>query len=88
MQRFRRKWFLSSVTCGLLSLVLAHLASGQTKPSSQEQWEKTLAEARKEGKVVVYGPPGATVREALTQGFEKAFPGVSVGLPCALRSAA
>ena len=79
MQRFRRKWFLSSVTCGLLSLVLAHLASGQTKPSSQEQWEKTLAEARKEGKVVVYGPPGATVREALTQGFEKAFPGISVG---------
>lgn len=74
-----RRWLLSSVAGGLFSLVLVHLAVAQTKPDWQERWERTLAEAKREGKVVVYGPPGATAREALTKGFEKAFSGISVG---------
>lgn len=44
----------------------------------QAEWEKTLAEARKEGRVVVYGPPGFDVRQALTEGFGKAYPGIQV----------
>lgn len=48
------------------------------KPAWQAEWEKALAEARKEGRVVVYGPPGADLRQALTEGFEKAYPGIRV----------
>ncbi len=33
-------------------------------------WERTLAEARKEGKVVIYGTVGQATREALVQGFK------------------
>lgn len=53
--------------------------SGQT----QERWEKIVAEAKKEGKVVVSGPPVPGFRQALTDGFRKAF-GISLeylGLP-------
>lgn len=48
------------------------------RPAWQAEWEKTVAEAVREGKVVIYGPPGPNVRLALTEGFEKAYPGISV----------
>lgn len=48
------------------------------KPAWQVEWEKTLAAAQKEGKVVIYGPPGADQRRVLTEGFEKAYPGIRV----------
>lgn len=37
-----------------------------------------VAEAKKEGKVVVYGPPGAEPKMALTEGFPRVFPGITV----------
>jgi ABC-type Fe3+ transport system substrate-binding protein len=51
--------------------------------AAQERWEKIVAEAKKEGKVVVSGPPVPGFRQGLTDGFRKAF-GVSLeylGLP-------
>jgi iron(III) transport system substrate-binding protein len=42
----------------------------------QEKWKGTLAQAKSESKVVVLGPPGELIRDALTEGFEKAFPGI------------
>lgn len=36
-------------------------------------WEKTLEEAKKEGKVVVYGTPGAEVRAAMSTAFRAKF---------------
>jgi len=62
----------------LLTLALPRLASAQTDPNWKAQWEKILAAAKKEGKVVVLGPPGDLIREAMTQGFSKAFPGISI----------
>jgi iron(III) transport system substrate-binding protein len=41
-------------------------------------WEQILAAARKEGRVVVIGSPGLTVREALVLGFKKSYPGIEV----------
>lgn len=41
-------------------------------------WEKTVAAAKKEGQVVIMGPAGADVRDALTQGFQKKYPGIQV----------
>jgi ABC-type Fe3+ transport system substrate-binding protein len=62
----------------LLTLALPQLASAQADPNWQAQWEKILAAAKKDGKVVVLGPPGDLIREAMTQGFSKALPGISI----------
>lgn len=50
----------------------------ETKESWEVQWQKVLSEAKKEGKVVIYGPPGADIRKALVDGFQKAYPGIVV----------
>ncbi|MBI2934712.1 MAG: extracellular solute-binding protein [Chloroflexi bacterium] len=48
------------------------------KPDWELKWEKTLQEARKEGVVYVYGPPLPEVREGLTSGFARAYPGMKL----------
>jgi hypothetical protein len=42
------------------------------------RWDRAVNEAKKEGSVVVWGPPGDLIRQALTEGFQKAFPGINV----------
>jgi iron(III) transport system substrate-binding protein len=42
------------------------------------QWEKTLAAAKGEARVVIMGPAGADVRDAFTQGFQKKYPDIQV----------
>src|SRR5207237_5560164 len=41
-------------------------------------WEKIVAASKKEGKVVVFGPPGPDVRDAFTLGFQKKYPEIEV----------
>lgn len=65
-------------TVGFLSLVWPNASCAQTKATWQERWEKALAEAKKEGKVVVMAPPGDLIRDAMTQGFKKAYPDISM----------
>jgi len=48
------------------------------KSGWQAEWERVLKAAKDEGSVVVLGPPGNDVRRALTEGFEKSFPGIKV----------
>jgi iron(III) transport system substrate-binding protein len=57
-------------------------ASGTSaaKPASSGAWNDVIAAAKKEGKVSVIGPQGNEIRDALTQGFMKAYPGVEVDL--------
>ena len=43
-------------------------------------WEKIVGAGKKEGKVVVFGPPGADVRDAYTLGFQKKYPEIEVDL--------
>src|SRR2546422_10947649 len=62
---------------GIASLSLQP-AFSQTKPAWQERWEKVLTEAKKEGTVVVLGPPGDLIRGAMTDGFKKAFPNINI----------
>ncbi len=50
----------------------------EVKTGWEAEWQKTLSEARKEGKIIVYGPPGSDIRKALTEGFQKAYPGIEV----------
>ena len=66
------------------ALVLAWLstaptpASAQTKPNAKERWVKTVADAKKEGRVVVFAPPGEFIRGAFVDGFKKAYPEIEM----------
>jgi ABC-type thiamine transport system substrate-binding protein len=76
----RRPFFalLWLVILGFAFLAHQQTALSQTKAAWQERWEKTLSEAKKESKVVVLGPPGDLIRNAMTEGFKKAFPFLEV----------
>lgn len=78
-------WRAAGAWRGVLVLVLLYfllipssLALGQAEPGWQQRWDKTTAAARKEGKVVVFGPAGELIRNALTTGFGKSFPGITL----------
>lgn len=43
-----------------------------------QSWDAILERARKEGAVFVHGGPGEAQREALTEGFRKAYPEIKV----------
>jgi iron(III) transport system substrate-binding protein len=55
------------------SLVLA-----QTPPAWQQQWDNLVNAAKKEGKVVVFGPAGEIIRNALVDAFSKSFPTIAL----------
>lgn len=44
-----------------------------TKPSWQEEWDKTVAAAKKEGKLVIVTTGGAEVKAALSKAFKEKF---------------
>jgi iron(III) transport system substrate-binding protein len=61
----------------LLVAVLLFYSSGNAaeSPTSdwQAEWQRVMATAKKEGKVVVSVPPGAELRKALKESFERRF---------------
>jgi len=66
----------------LIALAGAVLAiSSWTTAEAQDwkkEWARVLEEAKKEGLVIVYGPPGPFQREAIVTGWEKAFPDIKI----------
>jgi iron(III) transport system substrate-binding protein len=68
--------YLSLTAFVILSFTAASFA--QSKTQNKLTWEQVLGEATKEGRVVVWGPPGELIREAMTQGFKKAFPNIAI----------
>ncbi|MEX0802656.1 MAG: extracellular solute-binding protein [Candidatus Binatia bacterium] len=74
--RFFAVIFLFSL--GFASSAYLQSAFSQTKPAWQVRWEQVLTQAKNEGRVVVFGPPGAVIRKALIEGFTKAFPGIEI----------
>ena len=46
------------------------------KEGWEAEWEKIVKEAKREGKVVLYGPPIAETRTGFIEGFQKAYPGI------------
>src|SRR6266508_782708 len=44
----------------------------------KEVWASAMSGAKKEARVVVLGPPGELIRQALTEGFSKTFPGIAI----------
>ncbi len=56
----------------VLLFVVFH-AGGAAKSGAQQDWQAIVEGAKKEGKIVIMGPPGANSRNALTRGFRKAY---------------
>lgn len=46
------------------------------KEGWEAEWERIVKEAKREGKVVLYGPPIAETRTGFVEGFQKAYPGI------------
>jgi iron(III) transport system substrate-binding protein len=63
------------VAAAFLSPVSALAASA---PSSDPDWNKIVAAAKKEAKIVIIGPSGSDVRDAYTIGFQKKYPEIEV----------
>jgi iron(III) transport system substrate-binding protein len=79
----KKIYFIFPSALFLIFLYFALLAlpvpsSAQTRPDWKETWGKVLADAKKEGKVVVFGPPGEFIRQAFVEGFKKAYPDIEL----------
>lgn len=62
----------------VLSLNCAAPAAAQSDAGWQKKWDDARSKAKAEGKVVVLGPPGDQIRDAITSGFAQAFPDISI----------
>jgi Bacterial extracellular solute-binding protein len=63
-----------------MMLLALMMLLGAVRVESQEwktKWDKVLADAKKEGKVAVAGPPGTAYRDVM-RGFEKKYPEISL----------
>ena len=81
LKKKSRDWLCAvaiATALGLFFLAKGEQASAQGAPDWKQRWEKVLSEARREGKVVVLGPPGELIREAMSRGFSKAFPDITI----------
>lgn len=63
---------------GALALIISLGFALIIHPTHAAQWEVTVAAAKKEGVVSVWGPPGAWARKALTEEFNKRYPDIKV----------
>jgi iron(III) transport system substrate-binding protein len=72
----RRNAILSS----LLWLVSMAAPAQGAESSSQADWERIVAAARKEGSLVVSLPASAELRKTLDENFRKKFPGIDLEL--------
>jgi iron(III) transport system substrate-binding protein len=54
-----------------LAIVFPRVAAAQS--GWQKEWERMVAEAKKEGQLTVMGPAGAEIRRAITEPFQKKY---------------
>jgi iron(III) transport system substrate-binding protein len=76
--------FRAKVSPFIFLLVLFAIASqpsfmlAQTSPAWQPQWDNVVNAAKKDGKVVVFGPAGEIIRNAIVGAFRKSFPAITL----------
>src|SRR5262245_38594261 len=61
----------------LLPLMIVMVNAQAGGQEWKTKWDKVLADAKKEGKVTVAGPPGTAYRDVM-RGFEKKYPEISL----------
>lgn len=66
---------VSGFLFGILALGGSYAAAGETQPSRQEDWERIVTAAKREGEIVFYGSSGY---ELVFQEFHKRFPEIKV----------
>ena len=54
------------------------MAFAQSQTAPKQSWQTTVRAAQAEGKVVVFGPAGETLRNALRDSFKKSFPEITL----------
>jgi iron(III) transport system substrate-binding protein len=68
----------------LIVLIVTFTASlgfvGEARSASSAEWEKTIAAARKEAKLVAAIPASAELRKSISEIFPKRFPGIELDL--------
>src|SRR5437016_9060811 len=77
---------VGAMRCLTLGLLLSFLLLGcgtvapaaQPASSGGSQWDQVVAAAKKEGALVLTGQAGSAVAEALTSGFKRRYPEISV----------
>jgi iron(III) transport system substrate-binding protein len=83
----RRRVSVRPVSLGFYLLLLFNLGStltrsslalAQIQPAWKQQWDQTLNAARRERKVVVFGPAGELIRNTFVEAFSKSFPDLSL----------
>jgi iron(III) transport system substrate-binding protein len=64
----------------VVSLFAPHFAlhAAQPRPDWKTEWETTQRAAQKEGRLVVYGPPGVDQQKLYTEIFQQTFPKIKV----------
>lgn len=65
--------FVFVLAPGFFTLTPSSSILAQAQPTWKQQWDKTVAAARKESKVVVFGPAGEIIRNALVEAFHNSF---------------
>ena len=67
---------LCFLTALFATLARSSFALAQTQPVWQQQWDKSVGAAKRESKVVVFGPAGEIIRNALIEAFNQSFPDI------------
>src|SRR5687768_12365059 len=53
-------------------------AASDPGAAARAEWDRVVAAARQEGKLVVVGPIGAEARDGLTLGFQRKYPEIAL----------
>jgi ABC-type Fe3+ transport system substrate-binding protein len=69
---------LGLVSFGFWSPRYGSSGLAQDQPSWKERWDKTLSAGKREGKVVVFGPAGEVIRNAVVAAFRTSFSEISL----------
>jgi len=80
LRRNTSRIFFYAFTSIVVSLFAPHFAlyAAQPRPDWKTEWETTQRAAQKEGRLVVYGPPGVDQQKLYTEIFQQTFPKIKV----------
>jgi ABC-type Fe3+ transport system substrate-binding protein len=80
----RRAAIVALILWGLVacapSAAPAQPSAAAGPPTASTEWDRIVAEAQKEGEVIVWSSVGASIRQQEKEAFEKAYPGIKVTL--------